>query len=190
MVILLISPPANNSTSSSQVIQTSSLENKQYAILFRHNNHSRYSLPIPSLIHIDLFKTSPANFNISATSSYLDLAPLYGSNQADQDSVRAFVDGKLKPDCFSEDRVLGFPPGVSVLLVCFNRFHNYVVGELAEINEAGRFTIPSITDIEMTVRSNLNRPSSSEDAINAAIKEKYNDAVAKRDNDLFQTGRL
>jgi hypothetical protein len=65
------------------------------------------------------------------TSSYLDLAPLYGSNQAEQDTVRTFKDGQLKPDCFSEKRILGFPPGVGVLVIMFNRFHNYVVTQIA-----------------------------------------------------------
>jgi prostaglandin-endoperoxide synthase 1/linoleate 10R-lipoxygenase len=46
----------------------------------------------------------------------------------------------LKPDTFSEFRILEFPPGVSALLVLFNRFHNYVAGELKRINEGGRFT--------------------------------------------------
>lgn len=65
------------------------------------------------------------------TSSYLDLAPLYGSFQSEQDLVRTFKDGKLKPDCFSEKRILGFPPGVGVMLIMFNRFHNYIVTQLA-----------------------------------------------------------
>ncbi|KAL8793128.1 MAG: hypothetical protein Q9195_004240 [Heterodermia aff. obscurata] len=37
-------------------------------------------------------------------SSYLDLSPLYGNNQAQQDGVRMFVDGKLKPDAFADAR--------------------------------------------------------------------------------------
>jgi linoleate 10R-lipoxygenase len=74
---------------------------------------------------------SHEDFNISKTSSYLDLAPLYGSIQTEQDQVRTFKDGKLKPDCFSEKRILGFPPGVGVMLIMFNRFHNYVVTQLA-----------------------------------------------------------
>jgi len=45
--------------------------------------------------------------------------------------VREIKDGKLKLDTFSEKRVLGFPPGVSVFLIMFNRFHNYVVTQLA-----------------------------------------------------------
>jgi hypothetical protein len=56
----------------------------------------------------------------------LDLSPLYGINQTQQDTVRTFKDGKLKPDVFAERRLLAFPPGVSVLLLCFGRFHNHV----------------------------------------------------------------
>lgn len=88
---------------------------------------------------------------------------MYGNNQDEQNLVRTFKDGKLKPDCFSTKRVLGFPPGVGVLLIMFNRFHNHVVDQLAAINEGGRFTKPSESNVEEL--------------------EKY-------DHDLFQTGRL
>ena len=50
----------------------------------------------------------------------------------------------------------------------FNRFHNYVVKQLATINENGRFTLP--------------KDSLPDDKKQAAWK--------KYDNDLFQTGRL
>ncbi|KAF8852536.1 heme peroxidase [Acephala macrosclerotiorum] len=114
------------------------------------------------IIH-DAFRTNHADFNQSDTSSYLDLAPLYGSVEEEQKLVRTFEDGKLKPDCFSEKRLLGFPPGVCVMLVMFNRFHNYVVTQLAAINENGRFTKPKDQDPKK---------------------------LAAYDNDLFQTGRL
>jgi linoleate 8R-lipoxygenase/9,12-octadecadienoate 8-hydroperoxide 8R-isomerase len=58
---------------------------------------------------------------------------LYGANQKEQDTVRTFKDGKLKPDCFAEKRILGFPAGVGVFLIMFNRFHNYVVTQLASL---------------------------------------------------------
>ena len=63
--------------------------------------------------------------NINETSSYVDLAPLYGVNQEKQDKVRV-RDGRglLHPDVFSEDRLLLLPPAVCVLLVLFNRNHN------------------------------------------------------------------
>jgi linoleate 8R-lipoxygenase / 9,12-octadecadienoate 8-hydroperoxide 8R-isomerase len=114
------------------------------------------------IIH-DCFKTDRKDSNITSTSSYLDLAPLYGSDQEQQDEVRTFKDGMLKPDCFSDKRVLGFPPGVGVLLVMFNRFHNYIAAGLAQINENDRFRKPRPGD--------------------EAGWKKY-------DNDLFQTSRL
>lgn len=122
-----------------------------------------------SLIIHDLFQTDHKDFSISKTSSYLDLSPLYGDNQKDQDKIRTFKDGKLKPDCFAEERLLGFPPGCGVLLIMFNRFHNYVVEQLAAINEGGKFSKPNL---------------------NALPPDMVSDAWKKYDNDLFQTGRL
>jgi len=119
---------------------------------------------LASIIIHDIFHTDERDCSRVKTSSYLDLAPLYGSCQKEQDNIRAHKDGLLKPDAFSNSRVLGFPPGVSAILVCFNRFHNYVALQLAEINEGGRFDIPT--------------------------KENDERAWRKRDNDLFQTARL
>ncbi|PGH27261.1 hypothetical protein AJ80_00971 [Polytolypa hystricis UAMH7299] len=118
---------------------------------------------LASIIIHDLFKTDRRDYTKSLTSSYLDLAPLYGSNQEEQNQTRTFKDGKLKPDTFSEKRILGFPPGVGVFLIMFNRFHNSVVQNLALINDGGRFHKPDESD--------------------PAAYQKY-------DNDLFQTGRL
>ncbi|KAL6717332.1 hypothetical protein ACLMJK_005247 [Lecanora helva] len=119
---------------------------------------------LASVIIHDLFMTDRTDSSKNQTSSYLDLSPLYGNNQEEQNLIRTFQDGKIKADCFSNTRVLGFPPGVGVLLIMFNRFHNYVVQKLAAINEKGRFTKPK-------------------DDANRAAWVKY-------DNDLFQTGRL
>lgn len=71
-----------------------------------------------SIIIHDLFRTDHTDFSNSQTSSYLgrfsisirihilrlitDLSPLYGSNQQEQNFIRTFKDGKVKPDCFSE----------------------------------------------------------------------------------------
>lgn len=104
----------------------------------------------------------------SKTSSYLDLSPLYGSNQDMQDSIRTFKDGMLKVDSYADKRLIAMPPGVSVMLIMFNRFHNQAAEKIAAINEAGRFTKPSET--------------LSGDAAAAAWK--------KYDEDLFQTARL
>ncbi|KAK0612238.1 heme peroxidase [Immersiella caudata] len=119
------------------------------------------------IIH-DLFWTDYRDMTKSKTSSYLDLSPLYGSNQEMQDTIRTFKDGKLKPDCFADKRLLGMPPGVGVMLIMFNRFHNHVAEHLAAINEDGRFTAPA-ANVE---------------------GEKKDAAWKKYDNDLFQTARL
>jgi hypothetical protein len=70
---------------------------------------------LASIIIHDLFRTDHRNFYNSKTSSYLDLSPLYGSNLDEQMSMRTRKDGKIKPDCFSEVRLLSFPPGVGAL---------------------------------------------------------------------------
>ena len=114
----------------------------------------------------DLFRTNRQDSRISDTSSYLDLSPLYGKDQKAQDRVRTFENGKLKPDTFAEERLLGQPPGTCVMLVMYNRYHNYIAENLAAINDCGRFTIPQ------------------QGAPN------YDAALKKRDNDLFQTARL
>lgn len=116
---------------------------------------------------LDIFRTNRFDTNISDTSSYLDLAPLYGSSLEDQLKIRTLKGGLLKPDTFHEKRLLGQPPGVNVLLVLYSRFHNYVADVLLKINENGRFTLPPTTDEE--------------------AKKK---AEAKQDNDIFQTARL
>lgn len=123
---------------------------------------------LASIIIHDCFKTDHTDFYISKTSSYLDLAPLYGSTWAEQKRMRTFKDGKIKPDCFSEPRLLTFPPGVGALLIMFNRYHNYVVEQLALINENERFT------------ENLKKVS----------EERYGEQVNIRDDNLFQTARL
>lgn len=119
------------------------------------------------IIH-DIFWTDHQDMTRSKSSSYLDLAPLYGSSQEMQDSVRTFKDGMLKPDTFADKRLLGMPPACCVILIMFNRFHNHVASNLAAINEGSRFSKP------------IDGPD-----------EERNEAAWKRyDNDLFQVARL
>ncbi|KAL8867169.1 MAG: hypothetical protein Q9174_005832, partial [Haloplaca sp. 1 TL-2023] len=51
--------------------------------------------------------------------------------------------GLLKPDTFAEDRLLRQPPGVCIMLVMYNRYHNYAATQLKRINENGRFSLPA-----------------------------------------------
>ncbi|RIB25150.1 heme peroxidase [Gigaspora rosea] len=48
---------------------------------------------------------------------YLDLSPLYGSNQKQQNRVRTFKNGQLKTDIFADPRILLQPPGVDSMLI-------------------------------------------------------------------------
>ena len=76
-------------------------------------------------LYFSIFRTSHRDVNINETSSYVDLAPLYGNNQEMQDKLRVRNGrGLLRPDVFAEDRLLLLPPGVCALLVLFNRNHN------------------------------------------------------------------
>ncbi|KAI8717961.1 Linoleate 8R-lipoxygenase [Fusarium sp. LHS14.1] len=120
------------------------------------------------IIH-DIFRTSRTDPNKSDTSSYLDLAPLYGSSLKDQLEIRTMKEGKLKPDTFHEKRLLGQPAGVNVMLVLYSRFHNYVADILLKINENGRFTLQC--------------------PANASAEDRAK-AVAKQDHDLFNVARL
>jgi len=122
-----------------------------------------------SIIIHDIFRTNRTDPNKSDTSSYLDLAPLYGSSLKDQLEIRTMKEGKLKPDTFHEKRLLGQPPGVNVMLVMYNRFHNYVCDILLKINEGGRFTLSCRPDASPEIKAC---------------------AVAKQDHDLFNTARL
>jgi hypothetical protein len=121
------------------------------------------------VIH-DIFRTNEDDRNISDTSSYLDLAPLYGSNQEAQNSIRTMKDGLLKPDTFADHRLLNQPPGVSIFLIMYNRFHNYVAKQLLDVNENGRFALPpNFSDLDSETQKKV---------------------LKKRDDDLFQTARL
>ncbi|KAF7505932.1 hypothetical protein GJ744_012374 [Endocarpon pusillum] len=126
---------------------------------------------LATIITHDIFRTDEHDPNKLKNSSYLDLSPLYGSSDDPKSdacvaNVRTFKDGMLKPDTFSETRVYAFPAGVAVLLLCFNRFHNYVASQLKIINEGNRFSV-------------------SEDPRQSAEA-----ARKKVDEDLFQTARL
>ncbi|KAI1206686.1 linoleate diol synthase precursor [Annulohypoxylon truncatum] len=145
-----------------------SLMNRGNGESFREhpNKISSILFYLATIITHDIFQTDSKNQDNNLTSSYLDLSPLYGRNAEEQKMMRTFKDGLLKPDCFSSVNPYGFPPGIGVFLIMFNRFHNHVVTQLAAINEGGRFKKPTSTD------------------------DKSKDAWEKYDNDLFQTGRL
>ncbi|KAF9650781.1 heme peroxidase [Thelephora ganbajun] len=123
-----------------------------------------------ALVIHSVFRTNHDNVNINETSSYVDLAPLYGVNQEKQNEVRVRDGrGKLHPDVFSEDRLLLLPPAVCVLLVLFNRNHNYIAQKLLEINERGTWKDPDTIPADTPNRS---------------------DIFIQQEEEIFQTARL
>ncbi|KAL0959661.1 hypothetical protein HGRIS_011363 [Hohenbuehelia grisea] len=117
-----------------------------------HKNHpggmASLIFAFASIVTHSLFRTDPKDWTINNASSYLDLSPLYGDNQAAQDKVRDRESGRglLYPDTFSEERLLFLPAATSVLLVVFSRNHNYIAEKLLKINERGRWTDPPPSD--------------------------------------------
>ncbi|RDB14949.1 Psi-producing oxygenase A [Hypsizygus marmoreus] len=103
-----------------------------------------------SIVTHSLFRTDHKNIHINNASSYLDLSPVYGDNQAAQDKVRnkALGRGLLYPDTFSEERLLFLPPATSVLLVVFSRNHNYIAEKILKINERKLWSDPPPEDPE------------------------------------------
>ncbi|KAG6817060.1 hypothetical protein H0H87_000238 [Tephrocybe sp. NHM501043] len=103
-----------------------------------------------TIITHSLFRTDYKNIYINNASSYLDLSPLYGDNQAEQDKVRDRASGRglLYPDTFSDERLTFLPPAASVLLVLFSRNHNFIAKRLLKINERKRWADPVPTDPE------------------------------------------
>ncbi|KAJ7704765.1 heme peroxidase [Mycena rosella] len=127
--------------------------------------NSSLTFAFATLVIHSLFRSDLSDWNVNATSSYLDLSPLYGINQATQDLVRNKGEGRglLHPDSFSEERLIFLPPAASALLVILNRNHNYAADMLLKINERGRWTNPPPTDDKLR---------------------------AQQDEELFQTARL
>ena len=121
------------------------------------------------IIH-DIFRSNKDDKNLSDTSSYLDLTPLYGRSRIHQEAIRQMKDGLLKPDSFAEERLLHQPPGVCIYLIMYSRFHNYVAQQLKTINENGKFSLPP--------------------KFKELSKEDQEEAEKKIDEDLFQTARL
>ena len=88
--------------------------------------NSALTFAFASLVTHTLFRTNPTDNTINNTTSYVDLSPLYGTNQSEQDLVRNKAEGRglLWNDAFAEDRLILVPPAASALLVIFSRNHN------------------------------------------------------------------
>ncbi|KAK2459725.1 hypothetical protein APHAL10511_008259 [Amanita phalloides] len=117
------------------------------------------------LVTYSLYNTNFDDWDINLTSSYLDLSPLYGSDDVSQKQIRDKESGRglLYPDTFAEDRLTFATPAMIALLVIFSRNHNYIAERLLSINERKIWKDPPPMD--ETFR-------------------------AKQDEEIFQTARL
>ena len=115
-----------------------------HATIIIHGQYPNLLRTSFSDLWLDIFRTNDKDKNISNSSSYRDLSPLYGCTNEMQRKVRddKYKLGLLKPNTFAEDRLLRQPPGVCIMLVMYNRYHNYAARQLRRINENDRFSIP------------------------------------------------
>ncbi|KAF8669729.1 heme peroxidase [Rhizoctonia solani] len=132
-----------------------------YEKLFKASSENREPHPrgtssltfaFASLVTHSLFRTDPRDWSKNNTSSYLDLSPLYGSSQEEQDAIRIKDGfGRLRPDTFSEGRIVFLPPASSALLVMWNRNHNYIANEILKRNEEGQWKNPPPKDVSRSM---------------------------------------
>ncbi|KAJ6559652.1 heme peroxidase [Mycena capillaripes] len=104
------------------------------------------TLVIHSIFHSDM-----KDPKINQTSSYFDLAPLYGDDEQEQNQIRNKTGrGLLHPDCFVDERMLFLPPAAAALLILFNRNHNAIAAELLkhERGTRGWSDPPPVEDAE------------------------------------------
>ncbi|KAI9456900.1 linoleate diol synthase [Russula earlei] len=117
-----------------------------------------------------IFRTSHGDVSVNETSSYVDLAPLYGNDEDTLNKIRV-RDGRghVFPDIIAEERLLLLPPAVCVIVVLFSRNHNYIANKLLKINERGSYANPDNIPFDDPQREKK---------------------LALQDEDIFQTARL
>ncbi|KAF8516240.1 heme peroxidase [Gautieria morchelliformis] len=104
-----------------------------------HGPNSGAPGPADSKVSASATSAAGATWDTNDTSSFLDLSPLYGHNEAALMGVR---------DLGSKSLGRGTPPlpppAASALLVVFSRNHNYIARQLLAINEKGRWRDPGV----------------------------------------------
>ncbi|KAK7911141.1 hypothetical protein PG985_013622 [Apiospora marii] len=103
------------------------------------NQISSLFLDFAALISIDMSESQYLSGTENRGMRRLRLTPLYGKTSAEESTLRMFSDGLMKNDMFASSEAWRLPPGVRILLIMFNRFHNYIASGLKAINEYNRF---------------------------------------------------
>ncbi|KAK6833418.1 Linoleate diol synthase [Apiospora arundinis] len=96
------------------------------AIRDNPNQISSLFLHFAALISVDASESYAVIEGNHTSTRTLRLSPLYGKISAEEARVRKYSGGLLKDDKFASVEAMLLPPGVRILLVMFNRFHNYV----------------------------------------------------------------
>ncbi|KAH7098788.1 putative linoleate diol synthase [Auriculariales sp. MPI-PUGE-AT-0066] len=160
-----------------------------------------------ALVIHTLFFTSHKDPTINLTNSYVDLSPLYGFSDQDQDAIRrrfhnhdkikyehndtGYGDpayekrplgrGLLHEDSFADPRFHLLPQASAALLVLFCRNHNYIASRLLEVNERGMWTDPLAYPSPPKADSG-ETADENETKISAALK--------RQDDEIFNTAKL
>ncbi|KAK4334970.1 hypothetical protein RTBOTA2_003721 [Rhodotorula toruloides] len=87
------------------------------------------------LITHSIFQTNHDEPAYNETSSYLDLAPIYGNSEAEQKQVRLGENGLLHADTIASRRLFLMTPAAVALAIVFARNHNWIAKKLVEVNE-------------------------------------------------------
>ncbi|KAF9070659.1 heme peroxidase [Rhodocollybia butyracea] len=140
---------------------------------------------LADLIIHSIFNTNSRNPTINNASSYLDLSVLYGSSDAEVQSVRRKDSqgrpegtGRLYEDVFADSRLLLMVPATCALLILFSRNHNFVAQRILEINEWGTYRDPATLQAVF------------ENATSDADKKKALTTLQAQDDEIFHRARL
>ncbi|KAG8813511.1 hypothetical protein FRC19_002379, partial [Serendipita sp. 401] len=131
------------------------------------------------IIH-SLFRTSKEDDNVNLTSSYLDLSPLYGVDEAEMKKVRRKDGtGRLFEDCWADPRITMMPPAVAAVLIIFARNHNFVSLRLLQINESKKYAASTIAP-----------PKSNDIGADKLFPRVNGEKLEWQDDDIFNRARL
>ncbi|KDQ52626.1 hypothetical protein JAAARDRAFT_50265 [Jaapia argillacea MUCL 33604] len=134
------------------------------------NKISGMAFAFATVISLTLSRTCPSKWEYNDTAHCFDLSPLYGLNEKEEELVRdKNGQGMLSPDCFCEDRRIFLMPAVSVLLVLWNRNHNFIARRLL-IDKDSKWIDPS--------------------TVNPSADRKLHPDLADQDDKIFKTAHM
>ncbi|KDQ11187.1 hypothetical protein BOTBODRAFT_35487 [Botryobasidium botryosum FD-172 SS1] len=119
---------------------------------------SGLTLAFGSLISLCISQVDRTDIRYNKAPGFLDLSVLYGVDEDEIEEIRALDDelgrGLMLPDATSvdEERMVFLPRAAWVILILFNRNHNYIARRLLEENEHGKWLDPAKLDGDQDLR--------------------------------------